>query len=148
MVDGEATPEPTVESYLDALPEGERQCLEDLRRLIRECVPTGTTERISYGIPSFHYKGGLVWYAGFKSHCSLYPVGPDTLAEFASLLNGYATSNRGTLRFTAERPLPEEFVRTFVATRVAENEAAAAEKEAKKRAKRAKSASATRSASG
>ncbi len=138
MSDIDIVREPTVDSYLAALPEGDRQCLEDLRELIRTCVPPGTTERISYGIPSFHYKGGLVWYAGFKSHCSMYPVGPDMLAEWAAVLNGYATSNKGTLRFTAERPLPEAFVRAFVAVRIAENEAAAAEKAAKKSSKRGK----------
>ncbi len=63
---------PDVESYLAACPEPHRTTLEKLRATIRSVVPKETTEEISYGVPTFQYKGGLVAYAAFKQHCSFF----------------------------------------------------------------------------
>ena len=72
-----------VESYLAACPEPHRTTLEKLRATIRSVVPKETTEAIAYGMPSFRYKGGLVGYAAFKAHCSLFPMSGSLVEEFA-----------------------------------------------------------------
>jgi uncharacterized protein YdhG (YjbR/CyaY superfamily) len=66
----------SVEGYLAALPEEQRDALEKLRKTIRVAAPTAT-ETISYQMPAFKQDGRfLVSYAAFKDHCSLYPASP------------------------------------------------------------------------
>ena len=64
----------TVEEYLAGVPEPQRSTLEKLRAMIRAAAPKEATEGISYGMPAFKYKGGLVAYASFKCHCSFFPM--------------------------------------------------------------------------
>ena len=71
----------TVEEYFAAVPEPHRTTLETLRQRIRAAAPEGATERLSYGMPSFHYKKGLVCYAAFKNHCSLFPMSGRVLEQ-------------------------------------------------------------------
>ena len=60
--------------------------LEKMRATIRAAAPKEATEAISYGMPSFQYKGGLVAYAAFKKHCSLFPMGSSAIEEFAEVV--------------------------------------------------------------
>jgi len=50
-----------------------RKHVEKIRAAIRSAVPAEATEAISYGMPSFKYKGALVWFAAFSDHCSFFP---------------------------------------------------------------------------
>jgi uncharacterized protein YdhG (YjbR/CyaY superfamily) len=111
-----------VESYLAACPEPHRSTLEKLRATIRSVVPKETTEAISYGMPSFRYKGGLVGYAAFKAHCSFFPMSGRLVEEFADELKAYKTS-KGTIQFPADKPLPAALVKKMVKARIAQNEA-------------------------
>jgi uncharacterized protein YdhG (YjbR/CyaY superfamily) len=110
-----------VESYLAACPEPHRTTLEKLRATIRSVVPKETTEAISYGMPSFRYKGGLVGYAAFKEHCSFFPMSGRLVEEFADELKAYKTS-KGTIQFPIDKPLPAPLVKKMVKARVAQNE--------------------------
>jgi uncharacterized protein YdhG (YjbR/CyaY superfamily) len=110
-----------VESYLAAVPEPHRTTLEKMRATIRSVVPKETTEEISYGMPSFHYKGGLVAYAAFKAHCSFFPMSGSLIEEFADQLKAYKTS-KGTIQFPADKPLPAALVKKMVKARIAQNE--------------------------
>jgi uncharacterized protein YdhG (YjbR/CyaY superfamily) len=111
-----------VEAYLAAVPEPARSTLEKLRATIRAAAPKAATEAISYGIPSFQYKGGLVAYAAFKRHCSFFPMGWKAVEEFADELEGYRVS-RGTIQFAQDKPLPAALVKKLVKACVARNEA-------------------------
>src|ERR1700677_1903207 len=71
-----------VEAYLARVPEPARTTLEKMRAMIRAAAPKQATEAISYKIPSFQYKGGLVWYAAFKRHCSFFPMDNSLADEF------------------------------------------------------------------
>ena len=112
---------PDVESYLAGCPEPHRTTLESLRATIRSVVPRETTEAISYGMPSFRYKGGLVGYAAFKEHCSFFPMSGRLVEEFADELTAYKTS-KGTIQFPVDRPLPAALVKKMVKARVAQND--------------------------
>jgi uncharacterized protein YdhG (YjbR/CyaY superfamily) len=112
---------PDVESYLARCPEPHRTTLEKLRATILSAVPKGTTEAISYGMPSFQYKGGLVAYAAFKQHCSFFPMSGRLVEEFADQLGAYKTS-KGTIQFPIDKPLPAALVKKMVKARVAQNE--------------------------
>jgi uncharacterized protein YdhG (YjbR/CyaY superfamily) len=72
-----------VAAYLARVPEPARATLEKMRAMIRAAAPKEATEAISYKIPSFQYKGALVWYAAFKKHCSFFPMDHSLAEEFA-----------------------------------------------------------------
>jgi uncharacterized protein YdhG (YjbR/CyaY superfamily) len=110
-----------VDEYLAGVPQPARGALKHLRTVIRSVVPKETTEVISYGIPMFNYKGMLVGYAAFAKHCSLFPTGSGVIEKYAKELKAFST-NKGTIRFTTEKPLPDALVKKIVKTRVAEND--------------------------
>jgi uncharacterized protein YdhG (YjbR/CyaY superfamily) len=104
-----------VQAYLAALPAPARREMQKLRRAIRAAAPKAV-EGFSYRIPCFRLNGRpLVWYAAFKNHVSMYPMG---LAH-AAALKGYETST-GTIRLSLTNPPPAALVRRLVQARIAE----------------------------
>ena len=114
----------SVDEYLAQVPEAERACLEDLRATIRTAAPDAT-ETISYQMPTFKHRGrALVGFAAFTNHCSLFPYGTGVLKALEEDLRPYDTSGKGgTVRFSADAPLPAALVRRIVAMRIEEIDA-------------------------
>jgi uncharacterized protein YdhG (YjbR/CyaY superfamily) len=116
-----ATPT-SVDDYLAALPEAPRAALEELRKTIKAAAPEAT-ETISYEMPTFKQDGRfLVSFAAFKAHCSLFPASEKVLEAHGEELKPYF-SGKGTLRFTADKPIPAALVNKIVKTRIEENAA-------------------------
>ena len=109
----------SVAAYLRAVPPRQRAALQQLRKIVQAAAP-GATEGIGYGIPMFKHHGMLVGYAAFKDHCSLFMSTYVTRALKKELAS-YDTS-KGTIRFTADKPLPATLVRKLVKARIAQNE--------------------------
>ena len=86
-------------------PNPRERTLEKLRATIGAAAPKEATECLSYGIPTFRYKGGLVSYAAFKKHCSFFPLQASLIDEMKDELKNYRTS-KGTLQFPLDKPLP------------------------------------------
>ncbi len=108
-----------VDDYLAEVPPDQRAALEHLRATIRAAAPDAT-EAISYGMPAFKQDGhGLVGYAAFKAHCSLFPMSAAIIPALADALEGFTTS-KGTIRFTPDAPLPDALVTRIVQARLAE----------------------------
>jgi uncharacterized protein YdhG (YjbR/CyaY superfamily) len=108
----------TVDDYLALVPEPARTTLNKIRATIRSVVPPATTEVLSYRIPAFKYKGVLVWYAAFSSHCSLFPTNA-LIEAFSDELKNY-TISKGTIQFPVDKPLPATLVKKMVKMRVAQ----------------------------
>lgn len=119
----------SVDEYLAGVPAAERAALEDLRATIRAAAPDAV-ETISYQMPTFKHRGrALVGFAAFTHHCSLFPYSKGVLVTLADELRPFDTSGKGgTVRFTAEAPLPAALVRRIVATRIEEIDAQLAAK--------------------
>jgi len=116
-----ATPT-SVDDYLSALPTATRAALQTLRRTIRAAAP-GATETISYQMPAFKHEGRfLVSFAAFKDHCSFFPASNAVMRSLRKELGPYF-SGKGTLRFTAEKPIPTALVKKIVKARLKENAA-------------------------
>ena len=94
----------TVDDYLAQVPEPARSTLEKIRATIRSTVPAEATEAVSYGIPTFQYKGPLIGFGAFPDHCSLFPMSSSLTAAFQSELQKFSTS-KGTIRFPSDKPL-------------------------------------------
>jgi len=111
----------TVDEYLAGVPEPARSTLQQVRAVIRSAAPAETTEVISYGMPTFHYKRSLVAIGAFSHHCSFFPLGASVLDAFEKELVGYRVS-KGTLHFPLDKPLPAGLVKKIVKARILQNE--------------------------
>jgi uncharacterized protein YdhG (YjbR/CyaY superfamily) len=114
----------TVDDYLAALPEKEREVLQELRRVIKSAAPEAE-EAISYNIPLYRHHGHLVGFAAFKNHCSLFVTNSEVRKRFAKELEPFEVKHT-TIHFSVEKPLPSALVKKIVKARIAENEARAA----------------------
>lgn len=116
------TPIPaSVDEYLAKVPEPARTTLNEMRAVIRSAAPAGTTEAISYRIPTFKYKGSLLAIAAFPDHCSLFPMSYAVMKAFQNELKNFHTT-KGTIHFPVDKPLPAALVKKILKARVAENE--------------------------
>jgi uncharacterized protein YdhG (YjbR/CyaY superfamily) len=112
-------PPKDVDEYIAAVPEPARRTLKKVRATIRAAVPPEATEAISYRIPTFKYKGGLVAYAAFSNHCSLFPMSYAVIRKFEKDLKAFDVS-KGTIRFPVDRPLAATLLKKMVKARLAE----------------------------
>jgi uncharacterized protein YdhG (YjbR/CyaY superfamily) len=110
-----------VDEYLAAVPEPARTTLNTIRTVIRSVVPPETTEAITYGIPTFKYKGSLLAFAAFKNHCSLFPMSLAVIDKFKNDLKPFLAS-KGTIRYPLDKPLPSALVKKLVKARIAEKD--------------------------
>ncbi len=111
-----------INAILAGLPEDKRTTLQGIRERILGMVP-GAEETISYQMPGVRYRGQvLVTYAGFKDHCSFFPMGSSIMDEHPDLVAGFRTA-KGTLQFTPANPLPPELIELIVRERMAQVEA-------------------------
>ncbi len=110
-----------VDAYLASLPAEKRGPLQRLRRAIRAAAPRAE-EGFSYALPAFRINGRpLAAYGAAAKHCSFFPMSPAVIRAHAAALKGYDTS-KGTIRFSAENPLPLALVRKLIKARLAELE--------------------------
>jgi uncharacterized protein YdhG (YjbR/CyaY superfamily) len=113
-----------IDAYLAALPAEQREALQRLRTQIARLIP-GAEETISYGMPAFRLNGrAVMWFAAWKSHCSIYPLTDTFLAAHADALHAYRRT-KGSLHFTPGAPLPEALVEQMVRARLHDLEAGA-----------------------
>ena len=108
-----------VEAWFQRVPQDQRGALLALREQIRALVPEAT-EKISYGVPTFVLNGSLVALNATKSGLSLITMRPDLLSDMSDRLEGVRWSG-STLRFTPEKPLPDDLVRAVIQARVEQN---------------------------
>ncbi len=114
-----APAERQLQAYFRSTPVKARIALKKIRAAIRSAAPRAE-EAFSYQIPAFKLNGRMfVWYAAFKSHCSLYPMTGAIRRKLATALKGYEVS-KGTVRLPLAKPIPVGLVKKLVKARMAE----------------------------
>ncbi len=99
----------SVNEYIATKPRDLQVILKRVRRTIRKAVPAAE-EVISYQIPAYKLNGvPVLFFAGWKHHYSLYPVGDALVAAFKDELAGYELS-KGTIKFPLSEPVPVELI--------------------------------------
>jgi uncharacterized protein YdhG (YjbR/CyaY superfamily) len=111
--------DPRVDAYLAKLPDDQRHLLAKLRARVRRVAPEAQ-ETMSYGMPAFSLDGHfLLSYAGWKRHCSIYPIDDQLLDRYAAEIRGH-TRTKGSLHFSTTEPLPDALVDDLVRARIAD----------------------------
>ena len=127
----------SVDDYVAAQPSALTPILEKVRATLRKALPNAE-EVISYQIPAYRVPGGMViFFAGWKSHYSVYPATAGVVEALRAELEGYAMS-KGTIRFPLTEPVPVRLLTRIAKIRmneVAERVQAKAKTKAKAKAK-------------
>src|SRR6476620_6783416 len=83
--------------------------VESVRRAMLKAVPNAQ-EGLAYQMPAYTLNGvGMLYFAGWKSHYSLYPASDALVEAFARELAPYERS-KGTLKFPLSEPVPVRLI--------------------------------------
>ncbi len=109
----------TVRDYIASKPKASRASLESVRRAILKAIP-GVTEGIAYQMPAYTLNGvGVIYFAGWTSHYSLYPVNDVLAATFSKEIAKYER-RKATLRFPLDEPVPVRLIERIAQFRAAQ----------------------------
>ena len=111
----------TVEAYIAAAPRDVRGKLRELRAVIRRTAPAAS-ERISYGMPFYDYKGRLVYFAAAKAHIGLY-IPPPIIQRHRRELAVFETT-KSAVHLPIGEKLPLGLIRKLVKARMRFNDGA------------------------
>ncbi len=132
----------SVDHYLASHPMETQVVLQRVRQILGKAVP-GAEEVISYQIAALKKDGTyVVYFAGWKKHYSLYPVGASVGAAFKAELAPYERS-KGTVRFPLSEPVPAKLIAGIAKALAKEASARAMAKRARGKTKARANAKAT-----
>jgi uncharacterized protein YdhG (YjbR/CyaY superfamily) len=105
-----------MDDYLDRLPREQREALARVRAIVDRVAPDAE-EGVSYGMPAFLYAGRpLLGFRAAKKHLSVFPFSPAAIEAIEGRLEGFGLS-KGTIRFSPDRPVPEDVLTDLVRAR-------------------------------
>lgn len=99
----------SVREYIASKPKESRASLEAVRRAILKGLPTAE-EGLAYQMPAYSLNGvGVLYFAGWKAHYSLYPASDAMVEALGKALAPYERS-KGTLKFPLSEPVPVRLI--------------------------------------
>lgn len=108
-----------VDDYLLELEEPARSTLQHILDLVKLIVPEAEGGR-SYGMPALRYnKRPLLGFVAAKNHLSVFPFSPAVIERLHDRLDGFVVS-KGTIRFSAAHPIPDDVLSAIVRARLEE----------------------------
>jgi uncharacterized protein YdhG (YjbR/CyaY superfamily) len=108
-----------MDDYLGELSPEQRAAFERVRSVVSELAPDAE-EGTSYGVPAFIQAGRpLLGFSAAKKHLSLFPFSPAALDIVRDRLGEFDVA-KGTIRFTPERPVPDDVLADLVISRMRE----------------------------
>jgi uncharacterized protein YdhG (YjbR/CyaY superfamily) len=115
----------SIDEYIEHAQPSVRATLVRLREVIHEAAPAAS-EKISYGMPTFHLQGNLVHFAAYPKHIGFYPA-PSGIDAFKSEIGQYKWA-KGSVQFPLDQDMPFDLVARIIRFRVEENLKLAAKK--------------------
>jgi uncharacterized protein YdhG (YjbR/CyaY superfamily) len=113
----------TIDAYIAAQRPDIQPTLERVRQAIQAGAP-GTDEAISYGIPTFKWRGRyVIYFAAWKDHLSVYPI-PELDDAIRAEVDRYRAA-KGTLRFPYAEPIPYGLIERLAALHLAQRTSSA-----------------------
>lgn len=108
-----------VDDYFAGLDAPARAAFERVRAVAEVCAPDAE-QGTSYGMAALRLRGKpLLGFKAAKDHLSVFPFSPAAVEAVRDRLTGFSLS-KGTIRFTADTPLPDDVVRDLVRRRMHE----------------------------
>jgi uncharacterized protein YdhG (YjbR/CyaY superfamily) len=99
----------SVREYIASKPKESRAKLEAVRRAILKGLPKAT-EGLAYQMPAYSLNGiGVLYFAGWKSHYSIYPASDAMVEALGKDLAPYERS-KGTIKFPLSEPVPVRLI--------------------------------------
>jgi uncharacterized protein YdhG (YjbR/CyaY superfamily) len=106
----------SIDDYLDGLSPADKAALERVRTVVINAAPEAE-EGQSYGMPAFIYAGRpLLGFRAAKTHLSIFPFSATAIDAVRDRLGDYDLA-KGTVRFTADTPLPKDVLTDLVRAR-------------------------------
>lgn len=100
----------TIDEYIDLCSGDIQAKLLELRKIIGN-VSQDLIEKISWGMPTFYFRGNVIHFAANKKHIGLY-CGKSAVEEFSEHLQEYKTSN-GTIQIPYTKELDVELIQNI-----------------------------------
>ncbi|HEX8868905.1 MAG TPA: DUF1801 domain-containing protein [Lentzea sp.] len=108
-----------VDEYFAGLGASDRTAFERVRAEAEKLAPDAE-QGTSYGMAALRYRGKpLLGFKAAKDHLAVFPFSPAAVDAVRDRLTGFSLS-KGTIRFTADTPLPDDVVRDLVRHRLDE----------------------------
>jgi uncharacterized protein YdhG (YjbR/CyaY superfamily) len=108
-----------VQRYFEELDPDRRSALEETWNAARRHAPDAEVA-MSYGMPALKHRGRpLIGMTASARHLSVHPFSPAVIAAIRDRLEGFGVS-KGTIRFTADRPLPDDVIADLIRLRTRE----------------------------
>lgn len=108
-----------VDDYIHAAPKEIRGKLFRLRKIIKGAAPQAV-ERISYGMPYYHYKGRLAYFRLATKHIGLY-IPPPILEDYKKELADYETTI-STIHLPLDKKLPLLLIKKLIKAKMKNND--------------------------
>jgi uncharacterized protein YdhG (YjbR/CyaY superfamily) len=106
----------SMDDYLAGLSPGDKAVLERVRAVVLGAAPEAEEGR-SYGMPAFIYAGRpLLGFRAAKTHLSIFPFSPAAIDAVRDRLGDFDLA-KGTVRFTADTPVPDDVLTDLVRAR-------------------------------
>lgn len=107
-----------IDGYIASFPKETQKILQQIRTTIKKAAPEAV-ETIKYSMPTFTFKGNLIYFAAFKNHIGIYPA-PSGDESFNREISGYKGA-KSSIRFPLNKPIPLELIDRIVKFRIMEN---------------------------
>ncbi|MBD1425687.1 iron chaperone [Sphingobacterium arenae] len=108
----------TVDKYINSFPEDIRETLLLLRQTIKKAIPDAE-EKLSYGLPAYHFNGVLLYFGAYKNHIGIYPT-PSAIEYFKGKLSEYKIA-KGSIQIPNNVKFPYKLIEQIAKFRRKEN---------------------------
>lgn len=107
-----------ITDYIEEADAKQQPQLTAMYQILKSLLPDAT-ETLSYGMPAFHQKKDIVYFAPMKNHLGFYPTNTP-IAHFEDDLEGRYKYSKGAVQFDYNKPLPAELIAKMVLFKLAE----------------------------